>query len=248
MLKMDSLPEDTKRLFCKLSGNELIGDFTLIGGTALALQLGHRKSEDLDFWLPSEHLNKNTIEKIIRSLKNQGCEVKMLTPHHQIVAAKINGIDAMAFAQDWVVDNTKLTFFARKDLAYGYFDTFERLKNSNTTFKIMGIDGIFAMKSYVIHQRVRSRDLYDLKSLFLESKTIDHMMKAAIAADPSCSFEYAKAVMTGEVPLDKADEGFLSIGIKESLPDLYQELSKIVNVFEQTKASEIMKSKKPKIF
>lgn len=35
--------------------------FTLVGGTALALQMNDRKREDLDFWLSAEKMGKETI-------------------------------------------------------------------------------------------------------------------------------------------------------------------------------------------
>ena len=49
---MDSstLPENTKEILDKLKGKEFIKKFYLSGGTALALQLGHRESIDLDFF------------------------------------------------------------------------------------------------------------------------------------------------------------------------------------------------------
>lgn len=44
------LPKNTKRLLKKLKSTQFIKDFYLSGGTALSLQLGHRESEDLDFF------------------------------------------------------------------------------------------------------------------------------------------------------------------------------------------------------
>jgi len=50
----ETLAPNTKELFKKLSQIELPGDFYLSGGTALALHLGHRESEDLDFFSQDE--------------------------------------------------------------------------------------------------------------------------------------------------------------------------------------------------
>lgn len=44
------LPENTARLLKKLQKLDFLKSFYLSGGTALALQLGHRESEDLDFF------------------------------------------------------------------------------------------------------------------------------------------------------------------------------------------------------
>lgn len=46
--RLDILPPAQKRLWTELS--EVPGDFVLYGGTALALHLGHRHSEDFDFF------------------------------------------------------------------------------------------------------------------------------------------------------------------------------------------------------
>lgn len=46
----NTLPRGTLEVIKKLKSVESIRDFYLGGGTALALQLGHRESEDLDFF------------------------------------------------------------------------------------------------------------------------------------------------------------------------------------------------------
>jgi len=46
----ETLAPATRSLFRKLTGCDWLSDFYLAGGTALALQLGHRTSVDLDFF------------------------------------------------------------------------------------------------------------------------------------------------------------------------------------------------------
>ncbi|MBI5652877.1 MAG: nucleotidyl transferase AbiEii/AbiGii toxin family protein [Chloroflexi bacterium] len=55
--------------------------FYLAGGTALALQLGHRRSIDLDFFSESDPVGQNTQQEILRALQN-------LSP---LVVEKANG-------------------------------------------------------------------------------------------------------------------------------------------------------------
>ena len=43
---------ETKQVLDNLKNVKLLEDFYLAGGTGLALQLGHRKSVDLDFFAP----------------------------------------------------------------------------------------------------------------------------------------------------------------------------------------------------
>lgn len=45
---IETLPENTKNVLRKIRDKKFLEDFYLSGGTALALQIGHRESEDLD--------------------------------------------------------------------------------------------------------------------------------------------------------------------------------------------------------
>ena len=49
--RLDILPESQRRLWPELDA--IPSDFVLYGGTGLALQLGHRVSEDFDFFSSS---------------------------------------------------------------------------------------------------------------------------------------------------------------------------------------------------
>ena len=50
MLHYETIHPDTLELLRKIQSLEMFKDARLVGGTALALQLGHRKSIDLDFF------------------------------------------------------------------------------------------------------------------------------------------------------------------------------------------------------
>ena len=50
MLHYETIHPDTLELLRKIQSLEMFKDAWLVGGTALALQLGHRKSIDLDFF------------------------------------------------------------------------------------------------------------------------------------------------------------------------------------------------------
>lgn len=49
MLKLELMPKATQETFGRLKDDHRLACFSLVGGTALALQIGHRISEDLDF-------------------------------------------------------------------------------------------------------------------------------------------------------------------------------------------------------
>jgi predicted nucleotidyltransferase len=50
MLREETVEAGTLALIKKLSADEKLKDFILVGGTALSLQLGHRKSVDIDLF------------------------------------------------------------------------------------------------------------------------------------------------------------------------------------------------------
>ena len=50
MLHLETVEYSTLELLRKLQSLPILRDTRLVGGTALALQLGHRKSVDLDFF------------------------------------------------------------------------------------------------------------------------------------------------------------------------------------------------------
>lgn len=56
---MKGLSRNTERIFDAISNLECIKEYVLVGGTALALQIGHRISEDLDFMKWKSHSDAN---------------------------------------------------------------------------------------------------------------------------------------------------------------------------------------------
>jgi hypothetical protein len=51
----EAIPDPVWRLLLGLSGLKSMQSFYLGGGTALAIQLGHRISADLDFFIPKDY-------------------------------------------------------------------------------------------------------------------------------------------------------------------------------------------------
>ncbi len=233
MLKINYLPIETKRVFELMAEIRQLSAFTLIGGTALALQIGHRLSEDLDFWVGDSELNKRNISETLHLLAQKGCNVKLTTPSQNIIFEKINGRDLLLYAQDYSIDGVKVTFFARNDIPYKHFNQQKRISDTNTSFAVMAEEGIFIMKSHVIHKRTRSRDLFDLKVLLETGKySIEDIFTSATKADLTCTPEYAKAVLTGQIPLEKKDEGFSSLNINANMTDIYEFFSLKINEYE----------------
>jgi|CXWL01.1.fsa_nt_gi hypothetical protein len=241
MLKLKFMPARTRRVFEVLAQEPLMKGFVLIGGTALSIQIGHRLSEDLDFWLPATSLSKERVDSILSNVGKQGLLCEMVTPAWKISQARINGIDLLAQSRDHIIGGVKVTFFARDDVPYRHFANMGTLKNK-AKFSIAHEGTLFNMKSWLLSQRVRSRDLYDLMILMQRGKTIQDILDAGAQADPSFQREYAKEVLVGNVPLDADDEGFESIGIQTTLDDMREFFLAVVNEYEVNLASAIGKA------
>lgn len=231
MLLLDFMPERTRRVFEALAKEQLMQGFVLIGGTALSIQTGHRLSEDLDFWYPAASMSKERVDAILFNLANAGFSHEFTTPAWRLTQARINGIDLLSQSRDHTIDGVKVTFFARQDIPYRHFAGMKFIKDQ-ANFSIAASDTIFAMKSWLISQRVRSRDLYDLMLLMQRGKSMQQLLDAGVQADPSFQREYAKEVLLGNVPLDADDEGFESINLDASIGDVYRYFLAAVNEYE----------------
>ncbi len=69
MLQKEAVSPAILRLINKLMKDEALGDFILAGGTALALQFGHRKSDDIDLFTRPEFDASSLLEYLERNYR-----------------------------------------------------------------------------------------------------------------------------------------------------------------------------------
>jgi hypothetical protein len=252
MLQFEALAAKTRPVYELMAQQQALENFVLVGGTAMALQMGHRLSEDLDFWLPAERISPYAIDRMMNELKAQGHAVVFATPPASASAFRINsGEDLRWYAQDWAIDGVKVQLFCPQDVAYEHFRSYPRLaaKDTGSSFDIASLDAIFAMKSYTVHRRTRSRDIIDLWHFVQQGKTLADILRVARLASPSVSDEHAKAVLSGSVPLDAQDEGFALLAPGISLEQVYADFAKAVDALETERArlvaKQVVKAKPP---
>ena len=144
---------------------ECIKPYILCGGTALAIQKGHRKSEDLDFmmWRISKtekpEVNWNAIE---RDLKEKIGEIENFY---------MLGFDQVEF----VVKGVKFSFFVSDNLSPVTAPT-EYLGN----IRLADIESIMAMKMEVMLRRMKFRDYYDIYCMLQEGYSIQKGIEKAL--------------------------------------------------------------------
>ena len=120
--------------------NTFVPDFYLAGGTALALQLGHRDSIDFDFFTNKSFSTSELYEKIEKTFEN-----------HKILKTQ-DKKDTLTILID---GNIKISFFA-----YPY-KLIKPLIDSEY-FKIASIEDIGCMKFSAITSRSQKKDYVDL--------------------------------------------------------------------------------------
>lgn len=141
-MRPEALNDKGKEIFSKLSN---FSGFYLAGGTALALQMGHRKSADFDLF-SKEEIDKNILDK-----------VKRVFPQNS-VSLSVDNPDELTI----LIDGTKITF-----LKYP-FPLFSGLVDCEGV-KLLSIKEIAATKAYTIGRRGSYKDYIDLYFIVSES-------------------------------------------------------------------------------
>jgi predicted nucleotidyltransferase component of viral defense system len=162
---MQGLAENTNKIFEAVSKLNCLKGFTLIGGTALSLQIKNRLSEDLDFckWSTNLKKDKPTIDwpVIEKELKTVGI---------------IDSRDILGFDQiNFIVSGVKISFLTKQENLSPVKNVVPILNN----IKAADLDFLGAMKVEVMLRRSAWRDYYDIYSLLKEGKSLKDMIDGA---------------------------------------------------------------------
>lgn len=88
MLYFETVESYTLELLIQLMDKPYLKAFNLVGGTALALQIGHRKSVDLDLFSEKEFDGK----ELLKNLEQDFLEIEVLTTMKGTLLTRINGV------------------------------------------------------------------------------------------------------------------------------------------------------------
>jgi len=224
---------------------ELTG-LTLIGGTALALQINHRISLDFDFAQFGGTLHGPAIDQLISRLKQEEHQAQIITSPAEISQFKINrGMNLLDYARDYVIDGVKVTFFihGKNSVQKTFYQKTEKINENDMSFDILGIDGLKAAKTLVFADRVRSRDLYDLYILMRDhSYSLDNLFSIVRELGTIDDPEHYKAIMRGEIPLDNDDEGLEAVDLYTGIEQIYEYFNQIIDDYEIKLARDLYSS------
>lgn len=136
MLHTNSIFPPTLDLLNRVMSDPVYNAFTLVGGTALALQIGHRISVDLDFF-GHQAVDTDDFFDLTHSLG----KVRLMSKSRNILVLEVNGVkvDFVNYRYEWLT-----------------------VPVVSKEIRLAGLEDIGAMKLAAITGRGRKRDFYDL--------------------------------------------------------------------------------------
>lgn len=146
----ESLPKTTSEVLNKINQIGKLSNFYLSGGTALALQLGHRESEDLDFFTK-----------------------KTFNPHLLQDELQLHG----SLEQNMIEEGTLNTFMNGVKLQFLYYpyDLLEETIEWNK-INISSVIDIACTKLITISMRGNKKDFIDIY-VILQTLSLDHLLQ-----------------------------------------------------------------------
>lgn len=155
MLQVSAIQPSTLELLKALQKSLLLKDTRLVGGTALALRLGHRLSIDLDLFGRVE----GDTETIAEGLRDDGFDVRLESNGKNIHVFQINGVksDIVNYPYPWIddmVEDEGVRMADLKDIA---------------AMKIAAITNSGSRKDFVdVYFLLRHFSLKEIMDLYLE--------------------------------------------------------------------------------
>lgn len=151
---LECLLPKTKELLLELIETcSFLEKYVFVGGSALALHICHRKSEDLDFFTFEESFDKKEIFEYIKRFEN----IEIINRTDDQIDLLINGV--------------KVTFFNAK------WSFLKPVRVSK--FNLATLESIAAMKVNVLFLRAKFRDYYDLYCLAKEKMSLKEIFTAS---------------------------------------------------------------------
>lgn len=226
---------ETEALAKRLSGEPLLKDFLLVGGTALSIYLKHRLSEDLDFATTEPTLPTQAISDLLERFKISGTVVEDNLSLAASQNAINDGLDIENYQQDWLIDGVKLTFFTlEKENGREKLDSDLGEVWSNN-LRLASLDTLFVTKALVLSDRHAIRDNFDMQTLMMhEDYTYTDLINAYNRYRPHTSLMIPEArLLSKNYPLtDPGLDGLTDESEEEIIDNIHVFFSKIIGNYK----------------
>ena len=214
-LYYDTIPTPLLSILRRLMSSEVFKDFKLVGGTALALQRGHRRSVDIDLFTDLDYADMPVVD--MRNYLEKEFPVHRGTESMDMPA---NGYHI--FLSEGQEPPIKVDFFYTEPFIFPVIE--------EDGLRIADQREIAAMKLGVIGNQIyRQKDYWDVHDL-LEDYSLSEMIQWALQRDP---YSFTKDdIIKGLQQVDQVEES--PMGIVSLKPLSYWEL-KVVDLIEEVK-------------
>jgi len=194
------LPKTESLLLKMIDNCHFLDKYVLVGGSALALYLCHRKSEDLDFFTYDDSFDRAEIFEYIKQFDSK--EI-------------LNQTDEQI---DLLLDGVKVTFFNAK---WKFLEP-ETVKR----FNLSSLEAIASMKVNVMFLRAKYRDYYDLYFLVKSGMSLREVFACSQDIVEGITFKLFIIALVYIDDIEDDNIGYLEpkeIISKEKIRDFFQE-------------------------
>jgi hypothetical protein len=157
MLHLETVEPHTLRVLRELMDITALSSFSLVGGTALSLQLGHRKSDDIDLFSEKDFVKRDIINLLKENFGDR----------FVLISKETNPLGVFGFIDDIKIDICKHIF--------PLVDTILVEEN----IRMWTIPEIAAAKVHAISNRGKKKDFWDIDRIldFLSIEEITALYK-----------------------------------------------------------------------
>lgn len=182
MLHFETIDPSTLELLTHLQKIKGLNRSRLVGGTGLSLQMGHRKSVDLDFFA---YELKEDFLSILASIKNEGFKVEIRSQSSNILITMIENVkvDIVNYPYPWIdkqISEDNIILASDKDIAAMKLSAITN-RGSKKDF----IDLYYLLKKYSLEKMLSFYSKkYNDGSDFMVLKSLTYFDDAEIEAPP----------------------------------------------------------------
>ena len=201
----ESLAPATRDLWERLSKDRSLGGFFLVGGTALALRIRHRTSEDLDFAGVSGTLNRARIDRALALLKSHGIDVQNVPDMASEQDFLDSGLELSDYQRNYLIGGVKTTFFAADPEMVSILR--EGGETPGLVPEVPALPVLFALKAIACAHRSKSRDWFDVYVLMKDHGFRLEDMRSVFRKHDPYNWDVAVLRLTS-MTVSPADEGY----------------------------------------
>jgi hypothetical protein len=198
------LPPATEQVWNFLKEQPALAGFVLAGGSALALNIRHRHSEDLDFVYPQVRLPRQRLDAFCRQTCEAGFDFQRNDNEAAAGEFALGGMELHDYQQDFLVNGVvKVSFFAPDEALRKVISS-----RAETRARVATLPELFKSKCLVSAKRSKTRDWLDLYLLMRDHGfSIRDYQAAFCEAGTPAQCDLGLARLCSGVP-QRDDEGY----------------------------------------